>query len=131
MLCCPINSVADPGCLSWIPDPEFYPSRFPGPESRIPDPFFCPTIFGSHKYHKIVKIVNNFIFEQVNKVFLGKTLIGSTFHPKICHKAIKKMDSGSGIRDTGSGKTQLRNSQLFKSAKQLRISLFIYLCGTC
>jgi hypothetical protein len=22
-------SVADPGCLSWIPDPDFYPSRIP------------------------------------------------------------------------------------------------------
>jgi hypothetical protein len=30
-------SVADPGCLSRIPDPDFYPSRFPDPRSRIPD----------------------------------------------------------------------------------------------
>jgi hypothetical protein len=28
------GSVADPGCLSRIPDPDFYPSRIPG----IPDP---------------------------------------------------------------------------------------------
>jgi hypothetical protein len=32
------NSVADPGCLSRIPDPDFYPSRIPDPGSRIPDP---------------------------------------------------------------------------------------------
>jgi hypothetical protein len=29
--------VADPGCLSRIPDPEFYPSRIPNPGSQIPD----------------------------------------------------------------------------------------------
>jgi hypothetical protein len=26
-------SVADPGCLSQIPDPEFYPSRIPDPKT--------------------------------------------------------------------------------------------------
>jgi hypothetical protein len=31
-------SVADPGCLSRIPDPDFYPSRIPDPGFRIPDP---------------------------------------------------------------------------------------------
>jgi hypothetical protein len=30
--------VADPGCLSRIPDPDFYPSRIPDLGSRIPDP---------------------------------------------------------------------------------------------
>jgi hypothetical protein len=35
----PLNgSVADPGCLSRIPDPDFYPSRIPDLGSRIPDP---------------------------------------------------------------------------------------------
>jgi hypothetical protein len=32
------GSVADPGCLSRIPDPDFYPSRIQDPGSRIPDP---------------------------------------------------------------------------------------------
>jgi hypothetical protein len=27
------SSVADPGCLSRIPDPEFYPSRIPDPKT--------------------------------------------------------------------------------------------------
>jgi hypothetical protein len=27
-------SVADPGCLSRIPDPDFYPSRISDPESK-------------------------------------------------------------------------------------------------
>jgi hypothetical protein len=33
-----LYSVADPGCLSRIPDPDFYPSRIPDLGSRIPDP---------------------------------------------------------------------------------------------
>jgi hypothetical protein len=32
------TSVADPECLSRIPDPDFYPSRIPDLGSRIPDP---------------------------------------------------------------------------------------------
>ncbi len=35
---CNFYSVADPGCLSRIPDPAFYPSRIPDPGSRISDP---------------------------------------------------------------------------------------------
>jgi hypothetical protein len=30
--------VADPGCLSRIPYPDFYPSRIPDLGSQIPDP---------------------------------------------------------------------------------------------
>jgi hypothetical protein len=32
-----MRSVADPGCLSRIPDPDFYPSRISDPGSRISD----------------------------------------------------------------------------------------------
>jgi hypothetical protein len=32
------DNVADPGCSSRIPDPDFYPSRIPDLGSRIPDP---------------------------------------------------------------------------------------------
>ncbi len=35
---CVKGSVADPGCLSRIPDPDFYPSQIPDPGSRISDP---------------------------------------------------------------------------------------------
>jgi hypothetical protein len=31
-------SFVDPGCLSWIQDPDFYPFWIPDPRSRIPDP---------------------------------------------------------------------------------------------
>ncbi len=38
MKSCLRTSVADPGCLSRILDPDFYPSRIPDLVSRIPDP---------------------------------------------------------------------------------------------
>ncbi len=67
--------VADPGCLSWIPDPDFYPSRIPDPRSRIPDPktatkergekkFVVIPFFCSHKFHKIA---NYFILLMLKK----------------------------------------------------------------
>ncbi len=37
-LCWTTSSVADAGCLSRIPDPDFYPSRISDPRPRIPDP---------------------------------------------------------------------------------------------
>ncbi len=33
-----VASVADPWCLSWIPDPTLIPSRIPVPNISIPDP---------------------------------------------------------------------------------------------
>jgi hypothetical protein len=67
------NSVADPGCLSRIPDLDFYPSRIPDLGSRIQKqqqkrevkkkldvkPFYVAT--------KINKIVNNLSFEVLKK----------------------------------------------------------------
>jgi hypothetical protein len=32
------SSVPDPGCISQIPDPDFYPSRIPDLGCQIPDP---------------------------------------------------------------------------------------------
>jgi hypothetical protein len=63
------GSVADPGCLSQIPDPDFYPSLILDPGPRISDPkiatkerdekFFLTYLFFGHKFHKIE---NYFIF---------------------------------------------------------------------
>jgi hypothetical protein len=76
------SSVADPGCLSRIPDPDFYPSRIPDlgsqiPDlgSQIPDPktatkerdekkICCHNFLCSHKFHKIA---NYFSFEVLKK----------------------------------------------------------------
>jgi len=85
--------VANPGCLSRIPDPDFYPSRI-----RISDPelgsknsdkregwkkICCHTFFCRHKFHKIE---HYFMFEMRKKRNLdqfSKTYI--TFYLKICH----------------------------------------------
>ncbi len=63
----PNDSVADLGCLSPIPDPDFCPSRIPDPGSKNSNKregrkkICCPTgtSFCNHKYHKIE---NYFIF---------------------------------------------------------------------
>jgi hypothetical protein len=48
------TSVADPGCLSLIPDPDFYPSRIPDPKTATKErgekklvviPFYVATNF--------------------------------------------------------------------------------------
>jgi hypothetical protein len=47
---CHFFSVADPGCLSWIPDPDFYSSRIPEPGYRIPDPKTAAKERGEKKF---------------------------------------------------------------------------------
>jgi hypothetical protein len=51
---CVFGSVADPGCLSRIPDPDFYPSRIPDPKTATKErgekklviiPFYVATNF--------------------------------------------------------------------------------------
>jgi hypothetical protein len=51
---CHVGSVADPGCLSRIPDPDFYPSRISDPKTGTKEsgekkivviPFFVATNF--------------------------------------------------------------------------------------
>jgi hypothetical protein len=62
-----VSSVADPGCLYRIPDPDFYPSQIPDPktvtkekgEKKIVIILLC-----SHKLHKIEYYV---IFEILKK----------------------------------------------------------------
>jgi hypothetical protein len=59
------SSVADPGCLPRIPDPDFYRSRIQkwqqkrGVKKNSYHTFFC-----GHKFHKIE---NYFIFEKLQK----------------------------------------------------------------
>jgi hypothetical protein len=54
------SSVADPGCLSRIPDPDFYPSRIPDLGSRIPDPKTAMKDRGEKK------LLSNLIFGVIN-----------------------------------------------------------------
>jgi len=46
--------VADPGCFSRIPDPDFYPSRISDPGSRIPDPKTATKERGEKKFVVII-----------------------------------------------------------------------------
>jgi hypothetical protein len=55
-------SVADPGCLSRISDPDFYSFRIPDTKTATKErvkKICCQTFFCSHKFHKIE---NDFIF---------------------------------------------------------------------
>ncbi len=61
-----ISSLADPGCLSQVLDPEseFFPSRIPDPESKffpsqIPDPGFK---FFPSRIPDSVSVLNNLSF---------------------------------------------------------------------
>jgi hypothetical protein len=61
------GSVADPGCLSRIPDPDFYPSRIPDPKTATKErgeKKFFVNFLCSHKFHKIA---NYFSFEVLKK----------------------------------------------------------------
>jgi hypothetical protein len=62
------GSVADSGCLSRIPDPDFYPSWIPDPKTATKErgekKISCHTFLCSHKFHKIV---NYFSFEVLKK----------------------------------------------------------------
>jgi hypothetical protein len=101
--------VADLGCLSRIPDLDFYPSRIPVPDpktvtkERSEKKICYRTLFCSHKFHKIEYYV---IFEMQKKKFgpIFKELL--KFLPKkfsICSQIY-----GFGIREPGSGKNLFR-----------------------
>ncbi len=114
------SSVADPGCLSRIPDPDF---THPG--SRISVPMIqiqlqkrgvkknllpYVTFFYSHKFNKIV---NYLMFEMLNKKIWAnfQRITGiELFTQKIVTRLSKicVWDPGSGIRDPGSGKNLFR-----------------------
>jgi hypothetical protein len=86
-----LNSVADPGCLSRIPDPDFYPSRIPDPKTgtkeRGEKKFFCHTFLCSHKFHKIG---HYFSFEVVRKkIWANFQRIIEIFTQKIVTKLSK------------------------------------------
>jgi hypothetical protein len=99
----PESSVADPGCLSRIPDPDFYPSRIPDPKiatkERGEKKISYQTFLCSHKFHKIV---NYFSFEVLKKkIWANFQRVTELFTKKIVKKLLKiwSWDPGSEIRD--------------------------------
>jgi hypothetical protein len=99
------TSVADPGCLSRIPDPDFYPFRIPDPKpatkERGEKSFFVKPFFVGTNFTKL-KIFFFFSAEEKNLGQFSKNY--RTFYPKICHQVLKNMGLGSGIWDPRSGK---------------------------
>ncbi len=100
-----VRSVADPGCLSRISDPYFYPSWTPDPKSATKKGVIkiCwdTEPFCGHKFHKIK---NYFIFEMLKKKIWAKyQRIIELFTQKIVIKLSKiwVWDPGSGSRLQG------------------------------
>jgi hypothetical protein len=111
------TSVADPGCLSRIPDPDFYPSRIPDPGSRIPDPKTATKERGEKKLDvnpfsvatKFNKIVNYFSFEVLNKkIWANFQRIIELFIKKIVKKLFKIWSWDPGSRIQGSKRHRSR-----------------------
>jgi hypothetical protein len=101
-----ISSVADSGCLSRIPDPDFYPSRIPDLRSQVPDPKTATKERGEKKLDvkpfyvatKFNKIVNYFSFKVLKtKIWANFQRIIELFLPKKLSKSSSKY--GLGIRD--------------------------------
>jgi hypothetical protein len=119
----------DPGCLSRIPDPDFHPSPIPYPTTAPKEErekyFVCPSNFCSHKYHKIVY---NFIFEQVKKIFLAKSKTLRIIVPKNLSLSYQKY--GLGIRDPRSGIRKKTYPDPRSRVINATLVLTIYLCHT-
>jgi hypothetical protein len=99
------SSVADPGYLSRIPDPDFYPYRIPDLGSPIQKQqqkrkkICCHKFLCSHKFHKIA---NYFSFEvPKKKIWANFQRILELFTQKIVTRLSKiwVWDTGSEIRD--------------------------------
>jgi hypothetical protein len=103
------TSVADPRCLSQIPDPDFYPSCSriqKQQQKRKVKKICCPTFSCSHKHHEIK---NYFIFEQVKKK-LGQFTKNIDFLPKQCPDPEKTYSKSRSQKGTGS-RIQIRNTE--------------------
>jgi hypothetical protein len=83
-------SVAGPGCLSRIPDPDFYPSRIPDPKTATKErgeKINCLTFVCCHKFPKIE---NYLIFEMLKKkIWVNFQRIIEHFAQKIVTKLSK------------------------------------------
>jgi hypothetical protein len=97
------NSVADLGCLSWIPDPDLYTSRIPDTKTATKErgeKNSCHIFFCGHKFHKIK---NYFIFEMLKKFRPTFKEFIQIFTQKIVTKLSKIW-----VWDPGSGKNLFR-----------------------
>jgi hypothetical protein len=102
------SSVADPGCLSRIPDPDFYPSRISDPGSNNSNKreglkqICCHTFLCSHKSHKIKHYSSFEVLKK--KIWANFQRIIELFIKKTVTKLSKIW-----VWDLGSGKNRFRN----------------------
>jgi hypothetical protein len=119
-------SVADPGCLSRIPDPDFFPSRIPHPKTATKErgeKKICHTFLCSHKFHKIE---NYFSFEVLKKkIWANFQRIIELFTQKIVTKLSKIW-----LWDSGSGKTLFRIPDPDPQHWWIRIRHYLYRSGS-
>ncbi len=80
----PDSSVADPGCLSRIPDPDFYPSRIPDPKTPTKErgenkfdvtPFYVATNLSAEEkiwanFQRIIELFAQKIVTKLSKVWV-------------------------------------------------------------
>jgi hypothetical protein len=80
------GSVADPGCLSRIPDPDFYPSRIPDPKTATKErgEKICYNFLCSHKFHKIAHYSSFDVLKK--KIWANFQRIIELFTQKIVNK---------------------------------------------
>jgi hypothetical protein len=96
------GSVADPGYLSQVADPDFYPSHIPDPKTATKGgvrKIGCHTFLCSHK---ISQNINYFSFEMMKKkIWANFQRIIELFTQKFVTKLSKiwVWDPGSEIRD--------------------------------
>jgi hypothetical protein len=108
------SSVADPGCLSRIPDPDFYPSRISDPGSKNSNKrqgwknFFVKPYFVATNFTKLNSIL--FFICWRKKIWPNFPGIIEVFTQKIVTKPsiIWVWDLGSEIRDPGTRKNLFR-----------------------
>ncbi len=71
------SSIADPGCLSWIPDPDFRPSRIPAPKIATKErgekkivvlPFFVATKITKLKIILILNWLRKKIWANLQRI---------------------------------------------------------------
>jgi hypothetical protein len=103
-----LTSMVDPGCLSRIPDPDFYPSRIPDPKTAMKDGgeknLLSNLFFGVINFTKL----NYFIFEMSKKIIWANfQRIIELFTQKFVTTVISQKN-GFGIRDPRSGKSLFR-----------------------
>ncbi len=97
----PLSGVADPGCLSRIPDPDFYPSRIPDPKTATKERgeknllschFLWPQISQYLKLFFCRNILTKIIWANFQRIV-------DLFYLKNCQKALNNMGLGFDIRD--------------------------------